>query len=181
MKKIIIFGSILSCFLLLMIPSINAIEYQNQKNIITSEKETIDSPYFVKIVKQLPKVELRTILKNITQILGKVLHVILAALYLLFSIVLHIIKATINLSFSTVFIIIKAALYLLFSIVLPIIKATLQLSFSTVFIIIKAALFLLFSVEIIIIIPFIIWAISSFLPQSYKYNNTNTPCSSRAL
>jgi hypothetical protein len=151
MRKIVIFGSILSGFLLLMIPSINAIEYQNQKNIITSEKETIDYPYFVKIVKQIPKDELRTILKNITQILGKVLHIILAALYLLFSTVLHIIKAT------------------------------LHLLFSTVLHIIKAALFLLFSVEIIIIIPFIIWAISSFLPQSYKYNNTNTPCSSRAL
>ena len=64
MKIIIVAGSLLAGFLLLMVPNVNSIEYQNQKNIITSEIETMDYFSFVKMVKQIPKDELRALLKD---------------------------------------------------------------------------------------------------------------------
>ena len=67
MKIIIVAGSLLAGFLLLMVPNVNSIEYQNQKNIITSEIETMDYFSFVKMVKQIPKDELRALLKDAVQ------------------------------------------------------------------------------------------------------------------
>jgi len=67
MKITIIAGSLLAGFLMLMVPNVNSVEFQNQKNIITSEKVTMDYPSFVKMVKQIPKDELRTLLKDAIQ------------------------------------------------------------------------------------------------------------------
>jgi hypothetical protein len=67
MRKVVIIGCMIAGFLLLMVPNVNSIEYQNQKNIITSEIETMDYSSFVKIVKQIPKDELRASLKDTIQ------------------------------------------------------------------------------------------------------------------
>jgi hypothetical protein len=67
MRKVVIIGCFITSFLLLMIPNVNSIEYQNQKNIITSEIETMDYSSFVKMVKQIPKDELRALLKDTIQ------------------------------------------------------------------------------------------------------------------
>ena len=67
MRKVMIIGCFIAGFLLLMIPNVNSIEYQNQKNIITSEIETMDYSSFVKMVKQIPKDELRALLKDTVQ------------------------------------------------------------------------------------------------------------------
>ena len=67
MRKVVIIGSFIAGFLLLMVSNVNSIEYQNQKNIITSEIETLDYPSFVKMMKQIPKDELRALLKDTIQ------------------------------------------------------------------------------------------------------------------
>jgi hypothetical protein len=67
MRNVVIIGCIIAGFLLLMVPNVNSIEYQNQKNIITSEIETMDYFSFVKMVKQIPKDELRALLKDTIQ------------------------------------------------------------------------------------------------------------------
>ena len=41
MRRVVIIGCIIVGFLLLMIPNVNSIEYQNQKNIITSDEPAI--------------------------------------------------------------------------------------------------------------------------------------------
>ena len=41
MRSVVIIGCIIVGFLLLMIPNVNSIEYQNQKNIITSDEPAI--------------------------------------------------------------------------------------------------------------------------------------------
>jgi hypothetical protein len=64
MKITIVAGSLLTGFLLLMIPNVNSIEFQNQRNIINNVKETMDYPSFVKMVKQIPKDELRALYKD---------------------------------------------------------------------------------------------------------------------
>jgi len=67
MRKVMIIGCFIAGFLMLMVPNVNSVEFQNQKNIITSEIETMDYSSFVKIVKQIPKDELRALLKDIVQ------------------------------------------------------------------------------------------------------------------
>jgi ABC-type phosphate transport system permease subunit len=67
MRKVVIFGSFLAVFLLLMIPNVNSIETLNQKEIISHVQETIDYPSFVKMVKQIPKDEWRALLKDVIQ------------------------------------------------------------------------------------------------------------------
>ena len=67
MKKVMIIGCFITGFLLLMIPNVNSIEYQNQKNIITSEIETMDYSSFVKMVKQILKDERRALLMDTIQ------------------------------------------------------------------------------------------------------------------
>jgi hypothetical protein len=67
MRKVMVIGCFIAGFLLLMIPNVNSIEYQNQKNIITSEIEIMDYSSFVKMVKQIPKDELRALLKDTVQ------------------------------------------------------------------------------------------------------------------
>ena len=67
MRNVVIIGCIIAGFLLLMVPNVNSIEFQNQKNIITSEIETMDYSSFVKMVKQIPKDELRALLKDTIQ------------------------------------------------------------------------------------------------------------------
>jgi len=75
MRKVIIFGCCLAGFLLLMVPNVNSIEFQNQKNIITSEMETIDYASFMKIVKQVPKDERRVLRQDIIQNLPNILDI----------------------------------------------------------------------------------------------------------
>ena len=41
MRRVVIIGCIIVGFLLLMIPNVNSIEYQNQKNITTSDEPAI--------------------------------------------------------------------------------------------------------------------------------------------
>jgi hypothetical protein len=67
MRKVLIVGSFLACFLLLMVPNVNSIEFQNQKNIITSEIVTMDHASLVKMVKQMPKNEVKLLLKDARQ------------------------------------------------------------------------------------------------------------------
>jgi hypothetical protein len=67
MRKVMVIGCFIAGFLLMMIPNVNSIEYQNQKNIITSEIEIMDYSSFVKMVKQIPKDELRALLKDTVQ------------------------------------------------------------------------------------------------------------------
>lgn len=67
MRKVVIIGCFLAVFLLLMVPNVNSVEFQNQKNVITSEIEIMDYSSFVKIVKQIPKDELRALLKDTNQ------------------------------------------------------------------------------------------------------------------
>jgi hypothetical protein len=67
MQKVVTIGCFIASFLMLMIPNVNSVEFQNQKNIITSKIETIDYSSFVKMVKQIPKDELRALLKNTIQ------------------------------------------------------------------------------------------------------------------
>jgi hypothetical protein len=63
MKKIII-GCFLSGFLLLITPCVNSIEYQNQKNLVTSGMGKMDYASFVNMVNQIPKDEWRALLKD---------------------------------------------------------------------------------------------------------------------
>jgi len=67
MRKVVIIGCFIAGFLILMVPNVNSIEYQNQKNIITSEIETMDYPSMIKMLKQIPKDELRALLKDTIQ------------------------------------------------------------------------------------------------------------------
>ena len=67
MRKVVIIGCFIAGFLILMVPNVNSIEYQNQKNIITSEIETMDYPSMIKMLKQIPKDELRALLKDTVQ------------------------------------------------------------------------------------------------------------------
>ena len=66
MRKVV-FVCFLVCFLLLITPCVNSIEYQNQKNFITSELETMDYSSFVKMMKQIPKDERRVLLRDAIQ------------------------------------------------------------------------------------------------------------------
>jgi len=66
MRKVVVV-CFLACFLLLITPCVNSIEYQNQKNIITSEIETMDYSSFVKMVKQILKDERRALLRDAIQ------------------------------------------------------------------------------------------------------------------
>jgi hypothetical protein len=67
MRKVVISGCFIAGFLILIVPNVNSIEFQNQKNIITSEIEIMDYSSFVKNVKQIPKEELRALLKDTFQ------------------------------------------------------------------------------------------------------------------
>ena len=67
MRRVVIIGCIIVGFLLLMIPNVNSIEYQNQKNIIISEIETRDYTSFMTMMKQITKDELRALLREAGQ------------------------------------------------------------------------------------------------------------------
>lgn len=145
MRKTLLFGCMLAVFLLLMIPNVNAIEYQNQKQLITSKLKTIDYSSFVKTIKNTPKNDWRIILKNIIQFLIRVLGFILEV----FGTALNIIKEGITRIVTTVFQIIKAII-------------------SFIIFIILATAFIFIAANVIIIIIFIIWALFSSLPLSYN-------------
>jgi hypothetical protein len=66
MRKVVVI-CFLSCFLLLISPCVNSIEYQNQKNIITSGIETNDYSSFVKMLKKIQKDKQRALPRDAIQ------------------------------------------------------------------------------------------------------------------
>ena len=143
MKKILLVGFIFTIFLLFMQPNVHAIEYQNQKYLITSKLAILDSSSFVKMVKQTPKNEWRILLKNIIQIVMKIIRFILEIIGTIVSIT----KEAVTLVISTVFHILKAIITFILCLILAIV-------------------FLFIAVEVVVIIIFVIWAIFSSLPLS---------------
>jgi len=143
MRKTITFRCLLAVFLLMMIPTVNAIEYQNQKQLITSKIETMNYASCVKMVKQTLKNESLPILKIIIQIIIKVLRFILEVVGTVFNIT----KDVVSFLISTVFHIIKAILSLLLFVILTVV-------------------FVCIVMEVIVVIIFVVWMLTSSLPLS---------------
>ena len=67
MRKKMLFGCFIACFVLLMMPNVNSIEIQTQKNNINSKSEGLNYTSFVKAIKNIPKEEYKEITKRIIQ------------------------------------------------------------------------------------------------------------------
>ena len=65
MVKVLFFGCLFIVFFLIMIPNVNSIGFQIQKEIIKSEAKIMDFSSFLDIVGQISKDEARVILNSI--------------------------------------------------------------------------------------------------------------------